>query len=65
MSGEEVVRVKGLALCLLAAAALGLAGCNDVERPTSYNKGVYGGKADQKLTPEQVDSLRERLAHQK
>ena len=39
---------------------LALAGCKDTPRPLSYNKGEYGGKADTKLTKEQVDALRQR-----
>ncbi len=44
----------------LATTALALAGCKDTERPAAYNKGVYGGKADTKLTPKQVETLRHR-----
>ena len=59
------MRVNGFTVCLLALVGLAVAGCNDVDRPTSYNKGVYGGKPDDKLTAEQVDKLRERMAYQK
>ena len=42
------------------AGVLAAAGCKDTNRPLSYNKGEYGGKADTKLTKEQVDALRQR-----
>lgn len=42
------------------AGVLATAGCKDSVRPLSYNKGEYGGKADTKLTEEQVKALRER-----
>ena len=45
---------------LALAGALALAGCKDTDRPLSYNKGVYGGKTDTKLTTKQVESLRHR-----
>ena len=45
---------------VLLACALALAGCEGTDRPTSYNKGVYGGKADTKLTTEQLKALRHR-----
>ena len=44
----------------LASVILLLSGCKDSDRPTSYSKGVYGGKADTKLTSEQVRTLRQR-----
>jgi hypothetical protein len=49
---------------LFLASALVLAGCEGTDRPTSYNKGVYGGKADTKLTPKQVEALRHRGGRQ-
>lgn len=52
------MRVMSLALTL--AGALALAGCKDTDRPLSYDKGVYGGKPDTKLTAEQVEALRQR-----
>lgn len=45
---------------VLLAGVLALAGCEGTDRPTSYNKGVYGGKADTKLTAEQLEVLRHR-----
>ncbi|MDA7946862.1 MAG: hypothetical protein MPJ78_05240 [Hyphomicrobiaceae bacterium] len=39
---------------------LTVAGCKDTPRPLNYNKGEYGGKADTKLTKEQVETLRQR-----
>jgi hypothetical protein len=50
---------------LLLASALALAGCEGTDRPTSYNKGVYGGKADTKLTTEQLEALRHRGGSQR
>lgn len=52
--------MQKLTILLAFTAGLALAGCKDTERPTSYNKGVYGGKADTKLTAEQVEALRQR-----
>jgi len=49
-----------ISFSLLLTSALALAGCEGTDRPTSYNKGVYGGKADTKLTTEQVEALRHR-----
>ena len=49
---------------LLLAGILALAGCEGTDRPTSYDKGVYGGKADTKLTAEQLEVLRHRGAMQ-
>ena len=48
--------ITGTLLVTLAV----LSGCKDTDRPQSYDKGVYGGKADQKLTTQQVESLRQR-----
>ena len=45
---------------LFLVGAFALAGCEGTDRPTSYNKGVYGGKADTKLTAEQLEALRHR-----
>ena len=59
------MRVAKVPWVLLAGAALLLTACKDTNRPTSYDKGVYGGKADQKLTPAQVEALRHRGALQK
>lgn len=59
------MRVARLSWVLLAGSLLLLAGCKDTGRPTSYEKGVYGGKADQKLTPSQVEALRLRGARQR
>lgn len=47
-------------LCAIFASAFTLAGCKDTNRPLSYNKGEYGGKADTKLSAEQVETLRQR-----
>ncbi len=59
------MRVVTLLLVPVAAVALILSGCKDTGRPTSYEKGVYAGKADQKLTSDQVKALRQRGAQQK
>ncbi len=56
--------MRVISLSLALAAALALAGCQDTGRPLDYNKGVYGGKADTKLTSEQVNTLRLRGMHQ-
>ena len=56
--------MRVISLSLALAGALALAGCKDTDRPLSYNKGVYEGKADTKLTPEQVEALRLRGMHQ-
>jgi outer membrane protein assembly factor BamE (lipoprotein component of BamABCDE complex) len=49
-----------MSILVALAGALALAGCKDTDRPLSYNKGVYGGKADTKLTAEQIETLRHR-----
>ena len=54
-----------ISFSLLLASALALAGCEGTDRPTSYNKGVYGGKADTKLTTDQVEALRHRGVSQR
>jgi len=57
--------MRMISYSLLLASALALAGCEDTDRPTSYNKGVYGGKADTKLTTEQLEALRHRGGSQR
>lgn len=57
--------LRGRALIVSTALLLALAGCKDTDRPISYNKGVYGGPADQKLTAEETEALRLRGALQK
>lgn len=47
-------------VCTIFASAIVLAGCKDTDRPLSYTKGEYGGKADTKLSAEQVETLRQR-----
>ena len=60
------MRIAKLPLILPALVAAGmLVGCKDTSRPTSYEKGVYGGKPDQKLTPDQLRALRQRGAYQR
>ncbi|GAB4226127.1 MAG: hypothetical protein Kow0032_03170 [Methyloligellaceae bacterium] len=51
---------KTFTALVVAAAALGLAGCKDSPRPLHYNKGEYIGKPDTPLTKEQRDALRHR-----
>ncbi len=52
--------MRVISLSLALAGALALAGCKDTDRPLNYNKGVYGGKSDTKLTTEQIQTLRHR-----
>ncbi len=52
--------MRVISLTMAFAGALALAGCKDTVRPLDYNKGVYGGKTDTKLTAEQINSLRHR-----
>lgn len=54
------MRLTGISVALLAASALALSGCKGTDRPLSYEKGVYGGKTDEPLTAEQVETLRQR-----
>lgn len=59
------MRVTKISLILLAAITLVLGGCQDEDRPLSYNKGVYAGKPDKALTSAQVEALRHRGGRQK
>ena len=52
--------MRVISLTMAFAGALALAGCKDTDRPLNYNKGVYGGKSDTKLTTEQLNTLRHR-----
>ena len=54
------MKLRKISTLVLAVTPLLLAGCKDTDRPLSYEKGVYGGKADTKLTSEQVEALRQR-----
>ena len=47
--------------------AIALGGCWDSERdaPISLKKGIYQGKEDTKLTDEQRELLRHRMAYQR
>lgn len=54
------MRLTGILALLIAPLLLALAGCNESNRPLSYDKGVYGGKPDAQLTSEQVEELRQR-----
>ena len=52
--------MRSISFFLILAGTLALAGCRDAARPLSYDKGVYAGKADTKLTPGQLEALRHR-----
>lgn len=52
--------MRVITLGMIFAGAIMLAGCKDTNRPLSYNKGEYGGKADAKLSAQQVETLRQR-----
>lgn len=54
------MRAKKATIFLLTVFVPALAGCGETDRPLSYQKGVYAGKADQELTSEQVETLRQR-----
>lgn len=54
------MRQKTVSGLILSLALLALSGCMETDRPYEYDKGVYGGKPDTKLTPEQVETLRQR-----
>ncbi|MGD9867719.1 MAG: hypothetical protein AB7U38_06955 [Hyphomicrobiales bacterium] len=47
-------------VAVMIAILASLGGCKETDRPLSYEKGVYGGKADQKLTEQQLETLRQR-----
>lgn len=51
---------KRFALLATLIASVGLAACGETERPLSYQPGVYGGAADEPLSSETVDALRQR-----
>lgn len=52
--------MRNVAIFLILGGIVALAGCNDTDRPLSYNKGEYAGKPDTDLTSEQVETLRQR-----
>ena len=54
------MRGRKLSIFLVTASALVLGACKDTDRPLEYQKGVYGGKPDTKLTSDTVRTLRER-----
>jgi hypothetical protein len=56
-----------LAVALLVLLASSLAGCREAEqgRTLDFNKGVYQGRADEKLGAEQTKDLRERVELQR
>ena len=43
---------------------MGIMACEQSDRPTSYNKGTYGGTADQKLNADTVRELQNRSDYQ-
>ncbi|GBE42624.1 hypothetical protein BMS3Bbin10_00686 [bacterium BMS3Bbin10] len=57
--------MRMISFFLILAGTLVLAGCKDADRPLSYEKGVYAGKADTKLTADQLEALRHRGALQR
>ena len=58
---------RGVVALMAAGLLLGLSACRDNEqdRPLAFDKGVYGGKPDQKLSGAEVDALRGRAMEQK
>lgn len=56
-----------LAVTLLVLLAPSLAGCREAEqgRTLDFNKGVYQGRADEKLGAEQAKDLRDRVELQR
>jgi len=50
-------------ITLAAALALAapLAACNEEERPLHFEKGTYQGPTDPPLSPEVIDSLKQRV----
>jgi hypothetical protein len=50
----------------MAGIVLGLGGCREEElgRPLFYDKGKYQGTADEPLSPETVEQLRQRVRGQ-
>ncbi len=54
-----------VAAAFAAVFVLLLGGCKEPGRPLSYEKGVYGGKADQSLSAEQLQALHQRANEQR
>ncbi len=58
--------MRVISISFILAGTLVLTGCKDSsDRPLSYDKGVYAGKAEPKLTANQVEALRHRGALQR
>jgi len=57
--------MRVISFALVLAGTLVLTGCKDTDRPLSYEKGVYGGKADTALTAGQREALRHRSGLQR
>jgi hypothetical protein len=55
-----IMRTRKAMIIVLTVFVPALAGCGETDRPLSYEKGNYAGESDQKLTSEQVDTLRQR-----
>ena len=47
-------------VCMVLAATIAACKQEERDRPTSYEKGVYGGETGTALTPEQQQALRQR-----
>jgi hypothetical protein len=58
---------RGMVILALAGLALMVQACREDEqdRPFVYDKGTYGGPADEKLEQDQIDALRQRAAGQR
>jgi hypothetical protein len=71
MSMRPVVRARRLRQVVpalaLAVLVLALQACREDEqnRPLVYDKGTYGGPADEKLEQDQIEALRQRTAGQR
>jgi len=58
---------RAMVILALAGLALMVQACREDEqdRPFVYDKGTYGGPADEKLEQDQIDALRQRAAGQR
>ena len=59
-------QATALKVGLVVALSFGLTACREGEqdRPLSHEPGVYSGKKDEKLSPEQTRALRDRSRYQ-
>ena len=64
---HRVAARRIMAMVALASLAVVVQACREDEqdRPFVYDKGTYGGPADEKLGQDQVDALRQRAAGQR